>query len=459
MGSSLNDILGVKSPPAGTSMQPQPASPAIGVKTETALGAAGVAQQRAENAHFRENRAVPTTQAGNISGNNTAPSVSVPIAPSIEQSVAEKGEEKMIPAAAPIRMSYTDMFTKLNPYQPPTPEELANERKKEKREKVFSAISDGISALSNLYFTTKYAPNMYRHENSQSAKTENKWEKLRANRDAQQNAYIRNLMAARQADDERKDKDRAWMRQLGIDLYNKGKDAAEFQYKKDRDNVKDDQWQKDHDQRGSQFAQGMEYKGKVLAETERAHKAGEGLKGAQIAEAGRHNRVSEAQGAARISQAESHFRATHNADGTTKGSVTGKDKGAKETIRLKDGNIYAYSADRKGALTSLAPSMVKKAKVAAERYRKAGDRKTAQHYNAIAEQLEKTQSKDGIAAIVVSNIGDFPSMDSEVRSVLGMTSASPSKSTSTGGFNANNYRRNRTKPTAKQTTTNKPPLN
>lgn len=455
--SAINDILGK---PAPTSQPPQPSSPAIGVKTETALGAVGVAQQRAENAHFRENRAVPTTQAGNISGNNTAPSVSIPIAPSIEQSVAAKGEDNETPvkAATPTRMSYTDMFTKLNPYQPPTQEELANERKKEKREKIFSAISDGISALSNLYFTTKYAPNMYRHENSQSAKTENKWEKLRANRDAQQNAYIRNLMAANQADDERKDKDRNWMRQLGIDLYNQKKDAAEIQYKKDRDNVKDDQWQKDHDQRGSQFAQGMEYKGKVLAETERAHKASEGLKGAQIAEAGRHNRVSEAQGAARISQAERHFRATHNADGTTKGSVT--DKGAKETIRLKDGNIYAYSADRKGALTSLAPSMVKKAKVAAERYRKAGDRKTAQHYNAIAEQLEKTQSKDGIAAIVVSNIGDFPSMDSEVRSVLGMTSASPSKSTSTGGgFNANNYRRNKTKPTAKQTTTNKPPLN
>lgn len=454
--SAINDILGK---PAPMSQPPQPASPAIGVKTETALGAAEVAQQRAENAHLRENRAVPTTQAGNISGNNTAPSIIAPAASSIEQSVAAKEEDKITPVktATPTRMSYTDMFTKLSPYQPPTQEELANERKKEKREKVFSAISDGISALSNLYFTTKYAPNMYRHENSQSAKTENKWEKLRANRDAQQNAYIRNLMAANQADDERKDKDRNWMRQLGIDLYNKQKDAAEIQYKKDRDNVKDDQWQKDHDQRGSQFAQGMEYKGKVLAETERAHKANEGLKGAQIAEVGRHNRVSEAQGAARISQAESHFRATHNADGTTKGSVT--DKGAKETIRLKDGNIYAYSADRKGALTSLAPSMVKKAKVAAERYRKAGDRKTAQHYNAIAEQLEKTQSKDGIAAIVVSNIGDFPSMDSEVRSVLGMTSASPSKSTSTGGFNANNYRRNKTKSTAKQTTTNKPPLN
>lgn len=453
--SVINDILGSK--PAATQSPPQPASPDKGMKTETALSAAGIAQQRAENAHFRENGAVPTIKEGSIDNSNTAPSISASIAPNIEQSVAAKGEDKVTPvkAATPTRMSYADMFTKLSPYQPPTQEELANERKKEKREKVFSAISDGISALSNLYFTTKYAPNMYRHENSQSAKTENKWEKLRANRDAQQNAYIRNLMAANQADDERKDKDRNWMRQLGIDFYNKQKDAAEIQYKKDRDATKDDQWQKDHDQRGSQFDQGMAYKGKVLAETERAHKANEGLKGAQIAETGRHNRVSEAQGAARISQAESHFRATHNPDGTTKDNGSVK---AKETIRLKDGNIYAYSADRKGALTSLAPSMVKKAKVAAERYRKAGDRKTAQHYNAIAERLEKTQSKDGIAAIVVSNIGDFPSMDSEVRSVLGMTNVSPSKSTSSGGFNANDYRRNRTKPTAKQTTTNKPPL-
>ena len=426
--SAINDILGK---PVPMSQPPQPASPAIGVKTETALGAAGVAQQRAENAHFRENRAVPTTQAGNISGNNTAPSVSVPIAPSIEQSVAAKGEEKMIPAAAPIRMSYTDMFTKLNPYQPPTPEELANERKKEKREKVFSAISDGISALSNLYFTTKYAPNMYRHENSQSAKTENKWEKLRANRDAQQNAYIKNLMAARQADDERKDKDRNWMRQLGIDLYNQKKDAAEIQYKKDRDNVKDDQWQKDHDQRGSQFAQGMEYKGKALAETERAHKASEGLKGAQIAETGRHNRVSEAQGAARISQAERHFRATHNADGTTKGSA--KDNGYHLTI---GGKTYTYENK-----DDYEKAVVKEA-------RKRGISLTwgtsKNKYTGETTGTPKFRTIVGLASELEEKFGGEPNQ---------------AKSTSTGGFNANNYRRNRTKPTAKQTTTNKPPLN
>lgn len=428
--SAINDILGK---PAPMSQPPQPASPAIGVKTETALGAAGVAQQRAENAHLRENGAVPTTQAGNISGNNTAPSIVAPAASSVEQSVAVK-EDKITPAktATPTRMSYTDMFTKLNPYQPPTQEELANERKKEKREKVFSAISDGISALSNLYFTTKYAPNMYRHENSQSAKTENKWEKLRANRDAQQNAYIKNLMAARQADDERKDKDRNWMRQLGIDLYNQKKDAAEFQYKKDRDAIKDAQWQKDYDQRDSQFTQGMVHKGKVLAETERAHKASEGLKGAQIAEAGRHNRVSEAQGAARISQAESHFRATHNADGTTKGSA--KDNGYHLTI---GGKTYTYENK-----DDYEKAVVKEA-------RKRGISLTwgtsKNKYTGETTGTPKFRTIVGLASELEEKFGGEPNQ---------------AKSTSTGGgFNANNYRRNRTKPTAKQTTTNKPPLN
>ena len=421
MGSSLNDILGVKSPPAGSSLQPT---------TEQKTGmTADVTQQQAENAHLRENGAVPTAQAGNISGNNTASSVSIPIAPSIKQSVAEKGEEKMIPAAAPIRMSYTDMFTKLSPYQPPTQEELAKERKKEKREKIFSAISDGISALSNLYFTTKYAPNMYRHENSQSAKTENKWEKLRANRDAQQNAYIRNLMAAQQADDERQDKERAWMRQLGIDAYNQEKDATEFQYRKERDATKDNQWQKDYDQRDRHFDKDMDYKERALEEDIRSHKANEGLRGAQVTEYGRHNRVSEAQGAARISQAESHFRATHNADGTTKGSA--KDNGYHLTI---GGKTYTYKNK-----DDYEKAVVKEA-------RKRGISLTwgtsKNKYTGTITGTPKLRTIVGLASELEEKFGK-----------------APSKSTSSGGFNANNYRRNRTKPTAKQTTTNKPPLN
>lgn len=128
-----------------------------------------------------------------------------------------------LPADKKKRLSYVEMYKKLNPYQPPTQEELEKERKKEKREKMFAAIGDTISALSNLYFTTQYAPNMYKHENSQSDKVKSKWDKLREDRDAQMNAYIKNLMAAQQADDENAENERKWQRQLDIDAYNQKK--------------------------------------------------------------------------------------------------------------------------------------------------------------------------------------------------------------------------------------------
>lgn len=68
----------------------------------------------------------------------------------------------------PKRLSYEEMFRQLYPYKPPTHEELEKERKKQRREQIFAAIGDGISALSNLYFTTQYAPNMYSGRNTAS---------------------------------------------------------------------------------------------------------------------------------------------------------------------------------------------------------------------------------------------------------------------------------------------------
>ena len=44
------------------------------------------------------------------------------------------------PPQQPKRMSYEDMFKKLNPYQPPTEQELEKERKKQRREQIFAAI-------------------------------------------------------------------------------------------------------------------------------------------------------------------------------------------------------------------------------------------------------------------------------------------------------------------------------
>lgn len=174
---------------------------------------------------------------------NTKPTVSTPPgsglkeqthlqAPSVEQASDVLG--KTTPTVTdvkntpkqPKRMSYEEMFKMLNPYQPPTKEELEKEKKKQKREQIFAAIGDGISALSNLYFTTKGAPNMYTGANNASERTRVRWDKLTAERNANMTAYINGLMRARQADDAYNDNERAWARQIGLDKIKQARDAA-----------------------------------------------------------------------------------------------------------------------------------------------------------------------------------------------------------------------------------------
>lgn len=223
-------------------------------------------------------------------------------------------------------------------------------------------------------------------------------------------------------------------------LTTKKKDADEFQYKKDRDKVKDEQWQKNYDQKAEQFETNKGIKKDAQKEAERSHRANEGLKGAQIQEAKRHNSVTEAQGAKRIAISRAKGVSSSGSGKGTKGSK-------QETIRLHDGSVHTYSPDKKGALTSLAPSMAKKARAAAERYHKAGDKRSYLHYIQIANALEKAKSKDAIAAIVASNVGDFPTMDGDVRRVIGAT----------GSFDVSNYRRKGNSKSSKSTS--KPPLN
>ena len=431
MSSALDDILGNKPTPL-PQQQPQPTQQPTGAKPLVDWNKAG-AEYESSKPKFTPD-ILQQQEKEKAEANKIVP----PLAPPVEH--GNTGEQMSLPADKKKRLSYVEMYKKLNPYQPPTQEELEKERKKEKREKMFAAIGDTISALSNLYFTTQYAPNMYKHENSQSDKVKSKWDKLREDRDAQMNAYIKNLMAAQQADDENAENERKWQRQLDIDAYNQKKDADEFQYKKDRDKVKDEQWQKNYDQKAEQFETNKGIKKDAQKEAERSHRANEGLKGAQIQEAKRHNSVTEAQGAKRIAISRAKGVSSSGSGKGTKGSK-------QETIRLHDGSVHTYSPDKKGALTSLAPSMAKKAKAAAERYDKAGDKKSSSHYIQIADALEKAKSKDAIAAIVASNVGDFPTMDGDVRRIIGAT----------GSFDVSNYRRKGNSKSSKSTS--KPPLN
>ena len=179
--------------------------------------------------------AVPTFDwnTGTMKGNEQQP-ITVPYEPGKEPKDAVPVTKKApLPTAQPTpagaeapeatqpkKMSYVEMFRQMSPYKPPTAEELEKERKKEKRDKVFAAIGDGIAALSNLYFTTKGAPNAFYPRNSLSAKARERWEKLNKEREENARYYMQEAMKAQALDDDKADKDRSYMSKLQNDYRN-----------------------------------------------------------------------------------------------------------------------------------------------------------------------------------------------------------------------------------------------
>ena len=179
--------------------------------------------------------AVPTFDwnTGTMKGNEQQP-ITVPYEPGKEPKDAVPVTKKApLPTAQPTpagaeapeatqpkKMSYVEMFRQMSPYKPPTAEELEKERKKEKRDKVFAAIGDGIAALSNLYFTTKGAPNAFDPRNSLSAKARERWEKLNKEREENARYYMQEAMKAQALDDDKADKDRSYMSKLQNDYRN-----------------------------------------------------------------------------------------------------------------------------------------------------------------------------------------------------------------------------------------------
>lgn len=99
-------------------------------------------------------------------------------------------------------------------YKQKTKEELEAERKREKRQKIIAAVGDGLSALANLYFTTKGAPNAFDGTNTMSAKAKERWDKIKAQRTENWDNYMKLKMAARQTDLENAQKKDAYQLQV-----------------------------------------------------------------------------------------------------------------------------------------------------------------------------------------------------------------------------------------------------
>ena len=75
--------------------------------------------------------------------------------------------------------------------RPETPEQRKKRERREKSKRIIAAVSDGISALSNLFFTTQYAPNMYNHEKgSMTTAVGKRLDQLKAESEKKRDQYL-----------------------------------------------------------------------------------------------------------------------------------------------------------------------------------------------------------------------------------------------------------------------------
>lgn len=75
--------------------------------------------------------------------------------------------------------------------KPESAEKRAARERRERSRRIVSAVSDGLRAIGNMYFTTQYAPNMYDSNNTMLGATDARIEKLRAAREKNDDAYMR----------------------------------------------------------------------------------------------------------------------------------------------------------------------------------------------------------------------------------------------------------------------------
>lgn len=90
--------------------------------------------------------------------------------------------------------SYDELIPQLEKrmaeYKPLSEEELKKLRRRQKTEGIISGISDAVQSVANLIFTSQYAPNMYNPKEGMSAKAKERFEKDKAQREADADKYL-----------------------------------------------------------------------------------------------------------------------------------------------------------------------------------------------------------------------------------------------------------------------------
>lgn len=206
MATTIEQILGVAGQEStdtrGTAAQ-EPSGD-LGVRDLGAAGREEAPQAQTADPSANDRTLVERTRANNAAATGTSSEAGREKAPAAGSAPAvgvrndDTGNGGTSHQAQGKPMTYKEMFEKYFPGEQPL---SAKEQKRHRREAVYSALGDGISALSNLYYTSKYAPSTYDPSTSLSKKSNERWQRLVADRKALAQQYYNAQLKAMQADD------------------------------------------------------------------------------------------------------------------------------------------------------------------------------------------------------------------------------------------------------------------
>lgn len=234
---------------------------------------------------------------------------------------------------APKRKSYVDLYKEAMPYRPLTPEQIEARRRRDRATRTISAIGDGLSALSNLFFTTQYAPNVEQKNLQLSTRYLQRKQQLDAEMEQKERAYMSGLQRAEQMEEQYRQHQDA-MRQKALDRQ-----------------LSQAQWLAGEEGRNNRHAQ-------TLAQQEQNNQRTYTLGKERNEELKRHNAASEANGKAQLGlgYARLNFEKQKHSEGG--GIGKGSNKGIQ--VNLGDGSpVVSIAPGAKlalaGQLRSLLP--------------------------------------------------------------------------------------------------------
>lgn len=164
----------------------------------------------------------PNSSSSTSSSTTTKVTATGPISTTVPAEFTASSYDELIP----------QLEKRMAEYKPLSEEELKKLRRRQKIEGIISGVSDAAQSVANLIFTHHYAPNMYNAKEGMSAKAKERFEKEKAQREADADKYLQYALAIGKMKDADKDRGlQAWQTEQTLARQDRAFDAG----RKDRE--------------------------------------------------------------------------------------------------------------------------------------------------------------------------------------------------------------------------------